>query len=166
MGFALNNRLLDLTEINPYSNNDDDVKNKGEVKIKIYTKWKELKLKYFDKGETKLTFVCPSIKSGAGTGNRGGSYPRTTVERTAKEGQVVVVWYDSAIPQTNGAYEFTPAKFTHETKSLVLDSNTDIEKILWLCLFDPLAKQTFTFPEYDSNGVKHPKAGKTIPACY
>ena len=121
MGFALNNRLLDLTEINPYSNNDDDVKNKGEVKIKIYTKWKELKLKYFDKGETKLTFVCPSIKSGAGTGNRGGSYPRTTVERTAKEGQVVVVWYDSAIPQTNGAYEFTPAKFTHETKSLVLE---------------------------------------------
>ena len=164
MPILIDSKILNLKDVDPSLQDEKTVH--GEIETKIFLKWKELNQKYFKKGEKNLTFVCPGIMSGSGVGNRGGSYPRMLIVRTANEGQKTVVWCDTAIPQVGGGYDCKPAKYVHDKKSMVKNADTDIEEILWLTLFDPMLNMPFTFPEFDNRGVKHPKAGKTIPSCY
>lgn len=134
MPFAINDQIIDLQTIKMpdgsyYFGND-------ETRALLSGAWQELDRRFWNKGEP-VVFKTPGIKSGAGKGNQGYSYPRAVSHKT-KRGKVTVVWYED-IKEEGGKKVYTPVcgKVGVNDKTITLQPE-DIEKALFMFLFNPM----------------------------
>jgi len=152
--YYFNNEKVDLKRYLFNPDSPVDHRNFDELGVMIYVKSKEIYEKYTAHGEM-CVFIVPGMKSGFGTGNNGGEFPRRELVKT-KTGTKEVVWCESAIPRANGLFDYSPPNFKYEKKMMVLDPTTEIEEILYHTLFSPFRKKTH----------RDAKLKKSMPAIY
>ena len=132
MGIYINHQYVALETLKTPDGKYYD--GKDETRKLIADTWKELDKRFNLEGGGKVVFKTPGIKSGAGKGNMGYSYPRIATHKTTR-GKITVAWADDKT-EVDGKAIYTPIsdKIRQAEKTLTLGQD-DIEKILFMYLF-------------------------------
>lgn len=126
MALFIGNERCDLYTIQNYQG--DEI-----VRLKFKDAWLYLKEEFWDCG-LKVRFRHTRMKYGEKRGIVGESFEFSAIESTT-QGEKVIRYADSAVPQANGKIDYRPINLPWESRDMIFERNGNIEKCLFIYLY-------------------------------